>query len=109
MERDNTVDRKRHEDAERQFKEEEKQKALEDELKTRETLLKQEMEDERHRKQKADDLIRQGDSQRSYITKEELRRLEMICRLQEREEAARNREQASYIEQEWLIVKEKKR
>ena len=47
IKRDNTVDRKRHEDAERQFKEEENQKALEEELKRRETLVKQEMEDER--------------------------------------------------------------
>ena len=108
MERDNTVDTKRQEDAERQFKEEEKQKALEEELKRRESLVKQEMEDERRRKQKADDLIRQGDSQRSYITEEELRRQEMICRLQEREEAARNREEASYMEREQLNVKEER-
>ena len=106
IERYNTVDRRRQEDAERQFKKEENQKALEEELKRRESLVKQEMEDERRRKQKADDLVGQGDSQRSYITEEEIRRQEMICRLQEREKAARNREQASNAKREQLIVKE---
>ena len=108
IERDNTVDRKRQEYAERQFKEEENQKALEEELKRRETLFKQEMEDERRGKQKADDLVRQVDSQRSYMTEEEVCRQEMICRLQEREEAGRNREQASNIEQEQLNVKKER-
>ena len=84
--RDNAYERQRQEELEEKFREVERQRSLKDELKRRETLVKQEMEEERRRELEGEEIVRRLDPQRSHITEEELRRQELLSRQQQKED-----------------------
>lgn len=102
--RDNAYERQQQEQLEEKFREVERQRSLEDELKRRETLVKQEMEEERHRKLEAEEIARRIYPQG---TEEELRRQEWLSRQQQYEDNMRQRQtQLKYREEEELFQQE---